>query len=208
MRRVLSARGVRDAGCRTSCRTIPPKRTGRVARRPVSSRIVRIRSWRTSMASISAARGCSKASRISLPPDGPPRAGARWPPPHAPSRRRAARGHRRALRGRSLARYVRGIPDEPGRSALGVGLAPPGRSYAARQAAKTTLFAAGNRAGSRKKRRRRLFPMDSAKPSDPSVEPLQQAADNLPGIGAFELARLVEQRVSGVKVDFRPRQRR
>ena len=34
---------------------------------------------------------------------------------------------------------------------------PPGRSYATTQAAKTTLFAAGNEADVRKKRRRRLF---------------------------------------------------
>src|SRR5690349_10745512 len=33
----------------------------------------------------------------------------------------------------------------------------PGRSYASRQAAKTTLFDAGNEADVRKKRRRRLF---------------------------------------------------
>jgi hypothetical protein len=33
----------------------------------------------------------------------------------------------------------------------------PGRSYALPQAAKTTLFAAGNKANVRKKRRRRLF---------------------------------------------------
>jgi hypothetical protein len=38
-----------------------------------------------------------------------------------------------------------------------------GRSYAARQAAKTTLFAAGNKADVRKKRRRRLFSNEPVK---------------------------------------------